>query len=441
MSENQIKIPKRILSSLLTSLSAGVVPRVGAPYIAIGRTEEISALCRDLETVSEGGAFTRFIIGKYGSGKSFLVQLIRGYATEHGFVCADADLSPERKLASTGGVGLATYKELMKNLSVKTSSDGGALTQVIARWFSDLRSEVASGGLLPGEKEFEAEVSRRIYDVMRGLQSGVGSFDFSRVLEKYYRAYVDSDEETVNACLRWLRGEYRTKTEARADLGVTAVIDDANWYEYIKLLALFVRKIGYSGLIVFIDECVNLYKIPNRISRENNYEKILSIYNDTMQGKADGLGVIFAGTPQFLEDPRRGLFSYEALRSRLSDASFASSSLTLRSPVCGPVIRLVALSDDGLLALIARITTLYEQCYGSTGITPEEMKTFLYTMLQRAGAQSLMTPRELIRAYLAALGMLSSSGGEKRLDDIIGKTEVKAPERDPDALDPDNIDI
>ncbi|MBQ0125071.1 MAG: ATP-binding protein, partial [Clostridiales bacterium] len=326
MAENNVKIPKRILSALLSGLSAGVVPRVGTPYIAIGRTAEIAALKRDLDTVRDGGGATRFIIGKYGSGKSFLIQLMRGYAVEQGFVCADADLSPERKLSSTSGGGLATYRELIKNLAVKSSRDGGALPQLLAKWLSDVMYAVAADGVPTDTPEFDNAVTRKIFEVTRSIETGIGAFDFAKVISEYMRAVRALDEARQSACLRWLRGEYGTKTEARAALGVTSIINDDNWYDYIKLLAAFVRKIGYGGLIVFIDECVNLYKIPNRISRENNYEKILSVFNDTLQGKAEGLCVIFAGTPQFLEDRHRGLFSYEALKSRLNDTMFGGGA-------------------------------------------------------------------------------------------------------------------
>ena len=436
--ENQIKIPKRILASLLASLSAGVVPRIGAPFVAIGRKDEIAALHKDLETVADGGAFTRFIIGKYGSGKSFLIQLMRGYACEQGFVCADADLSPERRLCATGGAGLATYKELIKNLSSKGASDGGALSQIIVRWLSALMSDVAQDGVLPDDESFPREVSKRIYAVMHEIETGVGAFDFARVISKYYEAYRSDDDEMQSNCLKWLRGEFRSKSEAKAIIGVNAVIDDKNWYDYIKLFAVFVKKIGYKGLILFIDECVNLYKISNRVSRENNYEKILAIYNDTLQGKAESLGVIFAGTPQFLEDARRGLFSYEALRSRLSDSVFACSGNFAGLTVTGPVIRLTQLSDDELLALLARITLLYSQYYGEVNISAEEMKDFLYKMMDRAGAQSMMTPRELIRAYLSVLSALQGDKTRK-LSDLIGA--VKKEEKNNAGFDPDMIEI
>ena len=275
---NLIKIPKRVLNALLSSMAAGVVPRAGAKYIAIGRTAEITAICKDLENVKEGGSATRFLIGKYGSGKSFLIQLMRGYAVERGFVCADADLSPERRLSSSGGGGLATYRELVKNLSTKSSPDGGALAQMISKWLSDIQYAVTESGIYPESSAFEKEVSSRIYTVLREIETGVGAFDFARVIDSYYRAWKEGDERRQSDCLRWLRGEFTTKTEARSALSVSGIINDDNWYDYIKLIAVFSRKIGYGGLVIFIDECVNLYKIPNRVSRENNYEKILSIF-------------------------------------------------------------------------------------------------------------------------------------------------------------------
>lgn len=442
--ERTVKIPKRILTSLLASMAAGVVPRSGAKYIAIGRTGEISALCRDLDAVADGGAATRFLIGKYGSGKSFLIQLMRGYALDRGFLCADADLSPERRLSSSNGGGLATYRELMKNLSSKASPDGGALAQILSKWLSDIQYEVAQTGMSPDSADFEKEISKRIYSVLREMETGIGAFDFARVIDTYYRAWRAEDERLQSDCLRWLRGEFGTKTEARASLSVSGIIDDENWYDYIKLTAVFARKIGYEGLVVFIDECVNLYKIPNRVSRENNYEKILSVFNDTLQGKAMGLEMIFAGTPQFLEDPRRGLFSYEALRSRLVDTMFGGNAAC--GGLLGPVMRLSRLSDDELLALMVRVTGLFAEGYGAVDVTMEEMRDFLYYMLSRTGAQTLITPREIIRSYMTALGILLQDGGGKRLPDLYQSKDFQLPPeqdpgKNPDDFDPETIEI
>lgn len=424
MAEVNQRIPKRILSGLLSSISAGVVPRMGAPYIAIGRNEEIEALLSDLEAVNDGGGSMRFIIGKYGSGKSFLIQLVRGYALERGFITADADLSPERRICGAKGTGIATYRELIKNLASKSSPDGGALGQIIAKWLSDVQSSVAAEGYEIGSDEFVRRLNARIYEQTRELEAEIGGFDFATVLSGYYKAYTAGDEEKKSACMRWLRGEYSTKTEARNATGIMlgGIIDDDNWYEYIKLLAVFFRKIGYRGFVVFIDECVNLYKITNRVSRENNYEKLLSMFNDTLQGKAEGLALIFGGTPQFLEDTRRGLFSYEALRSRLSDGQFQKAGF---KNLIGPVIRLRRLSDDELFALIARITNLHAQNYSwQPRVTTEEMAAFLKVCLERAGADTMITPREIIRDYITVLNILLQNP-DTTFSDVVGSGVVK----------------
>ena len=413
------RIPKRILNSLLLSVSAGVVPRIGAPYIAIGRHDEISALLSDLEQIDQGCGTMRCIIGRYGSGKSFLIQLIRGYALERNFITADVDLSPERRLYGTSGSGVATYRELLKNMASKSSPDGAALPKIIARWIDSLRSELIAKGNSPDAADFADKLNLLALDKLKGVEDMVGGFDFSRVISQYYMAHITGDDEKKSACLRWLRGEYSTKTEARSSLGffTSVIIDDDNWYDFIKLWARLVRFMGYRGLIVFIDECVNLYKITHRVSRENNYEKILSMFNDTLQGGAEGLEIIFGGTPQFLEDTRRGLFSYEALRSRLCDSRFALDGF---KNLIGPVIRLKRLTDEELFALIVRITNLYSVYYNWTPrISEAEQVKFLQICLERTGADTMITPREMLRDYMTVLNILMQNEDAK-FDDIVG---------------------
>lgn len=419
------QVPRRVLSSLLASVSAGVVPRAGAPYLAIGRKDEIAALLQDLESVNDGGGAMRFLIGRYGSGKSFLMQLLRGYALEQGFLTADADLSPERRLYGSNGSGVATYRELMKNLASKASPDGGALPRVIARWISGMQAELVAAGLSPEEERFSVALNQRVLEATQELEGMVGGFDLARVLTAYFRAYTNGEDEKRSACLRWLRGEFATKTEARHELGfsVSVIVDDDNWYDFLKLWASVARVMGYRGLVVFLDECVNLYKIANRISRENNYEKLLSMFNDALQGRAPGLALILGGTPQFLEDPRRGLFSYEALRSRLCDSRFAANEF---QNLMGPVIRLRRLSDDELYALIVRVTGLYAQYYGAEiRVTDEQMMRFLGICLSRAGADSLITPREMLRDYITVLNILMQNP-QASFDEVVGSAVTLA---------------
>lgn len=443
MVEQTQKVPKRILNNLLASVAAGVVPRSGAPYLAIGRKEEVAALLRDLEAVNEGSAAFRFLIGPYGSGKSFLIQLIRGYALERGFITADADLTPERRLYGTYGSGVATYRELMKNLSCRVSPDGGALPGILARWIDSVRESVLAEGEDPDSPMFAYKLKQGIRAILHQVESQVGGFDFARVIIRYYEAYTEGDDEMRSSCIRWLRGEFSTRNDAKRELGfsVSVIVNDENWYDFIKLWGELFRLIGYRGLIVFLDECVNLYKISNRISRENNYEKILAMFNDTLQGRASGLGIVMAGTPQFLEDTRRGLFSYEALRSRLCDSRFQADDFV---NLIGPVIRLRRLSDDELLALLQRVTSLYAQQYNwDPNLKDEDMSGFLMQCLSRAGAETMITPREVLRDFMTVLNLMMQNP-DVSFEKIIGLQQAAAEEAprlpgSSEAFDPDDI--
>ena len=399
-----MKIPKRIAQALLNSLKGGVVPRVGLPYIAVGRKEEIDALLHDVDIIAEGGASFRFLVGKYGSGKSFLLQTIRNYVMAKNFVVVDADLSPERRLQGTRGQGLATYKELIRNMSTKTKPEGGALSLILDRWISNVQQEVmTSENLSVTSARLPGLVEKRISAVIYSLNEMVHGFDFARLLTLYYQAYITGDDETKAKVLKWFRGEYGTKTEARQELGVHMVITDDDWYEYLKLFACFLKQAGYAGMLILIDELVNIYKIPNAITRQYNYEKILTMYNDTMQGKAQHLGLILCGTPQCMEDPRRGVYSYEALRSRLAEGHFAGEHKDLLSPV----IRLQPLTPEEMLILIEKLADIHAGLYEYAQIvTQQDMGDFIEIEFGRIGADVHITPREVIRDFIEVLDIV-----------------------------------
>lgn len=400
-----MKIPRRIASVVINSLKGGVVPRIGLPYITVGREAEIDALLRDVEIIAEGGASFRFIVGRYGSGKSFLLQAIRNYVMDRNFVVADADLSPERRLQGARGQGLATYKELIQNLSTKTRPEGGALTLILDRWLSNVQSEAAAeSGLGPGDAGFAGLVEKKIGEVVNSLNEMVHGFDFAKLLTVYYRANLAGDDESKAKVVKWFRGEYANRTEARAELGVNIVITDDDWYEYIKLFAMFLKKAGYNGLLVLIDELVNIYKIPNSITRQYNYEKLLTMYNDTLQGRARHLGIIMGGTPQCIEDTRRGVFSYEALRSRLEEGRFVLDGMR---NVLSPVIRLSPLTCEEMLVLIEKVAEIHAGLfeYGRR-LSQQELIDFIRIEFGRIGADAKLTPREVIRDFIELLNIV-----------------------------------
>ncbi len=400
-----MKIPKRIASVIINSLKGGVVPRIGLPYITVGRETEIDAFLHDIGIIEEGGASFRFIAGKYGSGKSFLLQTVRSYAMDRNMAVADADLSPERRLQGTRGQGLATYKELIRNLSTKTRPEGGALTLILDRWISGLMNEAMNeNGLSFSDPGLKPLTEKKIRDVISSLNEMVHGFDFARLLTLYYEAYLNGDDELKARVVKWFRGEYTTKTEAKEQLGVNIIITDDDWYEYIKLFSVFLKKAGYGGLIILIDELVNIYKIPNSITRQYNYEKILTMYNDTLQGKAQYLGIIMSGTPQCIEDTRRGVYSYEALRSRLTAGRFGRGEMR---DMLAPVIKLVPLTYEEMLVLTEKLADIHAQLFEyEQKIREEDLITFIKIEFSRVGADTSITPREVIRDFIELLDIL-----------------------------------
>lgn len=382
------RVPKRVAAVILNSLKGGVVPRIGLPYITVGREVEIRALLTDLSLIADGGASFRFLVGRYGAGKSFLLQTIRTHAMGEGFVVADADLSPERRLQGGQGQGLATYRELIRNISTKTRPEGGALNLILDRWVAscaDADESAVNAQLAP-------------------LEEMVHGFDFARMLRRYRAAVSEGDEEATSRVTKWIRGEYRTKSEARAELGSSTIISDDDWYDYVKLFARFLVCSGYKGMLVLIDELVNLYKIPNAITRQYNYEKILTMYNDTLQGKAQYLGMIMGGTPTSIEDRRRGVFSYEALRSRLAQGRFARDDL---KDMLAPIIRLQPLTYEELLVLIEKLMQIHAGYFGWTStLTENDLVDFLKIEFGRVGADTHLTPREVIRDFIELLDIL-----------------------------------
>ena len=405
MTDVNKNVPRRIAQAILNSLKGGVVPRVGLPYITVGRKNEIEALLRDVDIIADGGASFRFIVGRYGSGKSFLLQTIRNYVMDRGFIVADADLSPERRLQGTRGQGLATYRELIGNLSTKTKPEGGALTLVLDRWISTVQTQaVQETGLAPGDPALTQAVDRKIYAVTAAVSELVHGFEFAHLLSLYYHAYLDGDDETKARVVRWFRGEYTLKREAREELGVNVIITDDDWYDYLKLFAVFFRLAGYTGMMIMIDELVNLYKIPNAITRQYNYEKLLTMYNDTLQGKARYLGILMGATPQALEDKRRGVYSYEALRSRLTEGKFSRPGAR---DLLAPVIRLDPLTPEEMLVLCEKLADLHAGLYGyPRRLQPTDLARFLQLEYGRIGADQNITPREVIRDFIELLDLL-----------------------------------
>jgi hypothetical protein len=407
-------IRPRERDAILQSLRAGVVPRVGQQHFQVGRAEETRALLTDIDRIADGGAGFRFVIGDYGSGKTFFLQLVRSIALQRRLVTMHADLSPDRRLQATGGQARSLYAELARNTATRAKPEGGALASVVERFVSQALTEARANNEQP-----DAVIRRGLTQ----LSELTGGYDFAEVIAKYWEGHDTGNEALKTDAVRWLRGEFATRTDARQALGVRTIVDDASFYDQLKLMAVFVRLAGFGGLLVCLDEMVNLYKITNTQSRNANYEQILRIVNDSTQGIASGIGFVFGGTPDFLMDGRRGLYSYAALQSRLAENTFATNGLVDYS---GPVLRLNNLLPEDFYVLLTRLR--HVQAGGDASaylVSDQGLRSYMTHCSQRIGDAYFRTPRNTIKGFLDLLAVLEQNPSLS-WDDLIEAAVVEA---------------
>ena len=411
--------------ALIQSLRAGVTPLLGARHIQVGRDAEIAAIEKNLEHIADGGSAFRLVIGEYGSGKTFFMNLVRGAAMDRQIVVAHADLNPSRRLHASSGEARSLYAELMKNLATRTKPEGGALQTVVEKFITTALAEARKAGSRPEDV---------IHERLGNLSELVMGYDFATVIAAYWRAYESGDDTLKDNAMRWLRGEFTAKSDARRTLGVREIIGDAAFYDQLKLMAKFCRLAGYKGLLVCLDEMVNLYKLANTQARNGNYEQILRILNDLEQGTAEGLGFVLGGTPEFLMDPRRGLFSYPALQSRLAENPFVRDELVDMS---GPVLKLGNLGREQFLALLSKLNSAYNSGKLNFAPLPDEAFTaFMRHCEQRIGESTFRTPRSTITAFIGLLAILEQNPSVE-WQQLLAQTDIphNQPSADPSLVD------
>lgn len=407
------KIRPKVRDAIVQSLRAGVVPRTGQKHVQVGRVDEVKALLQDVERIAEGGSGIRFIIGEFGSGKTFFLYLIRSIALEKKLVTVHADLTPDRRIQATGGQARSLYQELMRNLATRSKPDGEALLSVIERFVTSALQEARKKGTSP-----ESVIRERL----QSLSEMVGGYDFAEVVAAYWRGYDTGNEELKSNAIRWLRGEFSTKTDARIALGIRTIVSDSNVYDHLKLFARFVRLAGFSGLLVCLDELVNLYKMSNTRARNSNYEQILRILNDSLQGTAGGLGFLMGGTPEFLMNTRKGLYSYQALQSRLAENTFAIEGLV---DLSGPVIRLANLVPEDIFVLLGKLRHVYSFGDPERYLLPDEaLKAFMEHCSKRIGDAYFRTPRNSITAFVNLMAVLDQNP-QVTWTDLLGGVRIE----------------
>jgi hypothetical protein len=422
-------------TAIINSLTSGVVPKIGIQHITVGRSDEIEAMVRALDDVKSGHSIVKFWIGDFGSGKSFMLHLLNVVAMKQRFVVANADFTPERRVYSNDGKAVALYSAIIDNIAIQTKPEGGALQTLLEKWIEQVlvatsqECNISAVDIRNGEHV--ELVGRNVLKTINQL-TDIGGFDFATVVTKYYEGYVRNDENLRRNALRWLKGEYHTKTEARQDLGVREIIDDQNFYDMLKNFCRLFVSMGYSGFMINLDEAINLYKISTSAMREKNYEKILSIYNDCFQGKVTNLFINFAGTKETLENPRRGLFSYEALKTRLGINPFETAQIR---DFAQPVIRLYPLDHNEIFVLLQKLKAIFEQNYGTKiNVTDEDIHSFMEEIFNKPGATEFLTPREVIRDFLFILNIIRQNPQANK-SSLFGEIEICDERPDEAALD------
>ncbi|GAB2968673.1 ATP-binding protein [Amycolatopsis acidiphila] len=410
--QKPVRLRRRDRDAILSSLRSGVVPHVGFQHIQVGRAAEVSAMSQEIARIADGGSAVRFVIGDYGAGKTFFLSLVCSIAAERKLVTTSADLSPDRRLHASGGQARSLYAELMRNIATRSTPDGNALPSIVERFVTSAIQEAGATGGSPA-----TVIAARLEQ----LSESVGGYDFAQVIAAYWRGHDTGNEQLKSDAVRWLRGEFTTRTDARAALGVRSIVDDATVYDHLKLIARFVRLAGFSGLLVCLDEMVNLYKLAHTGARKSNYEQVLRIVNDCLQGTVEGLGFCFGGTPEMLMDTRRGLYSYEALRSRLAENSFAVGGLVDHS---GPVLRLANLTPEDMHVLLERLRHVYAAGDESAYLVPDEALTaFMEHCASRIGDAYFRTPRNTIKEFVNLLAVLEQNPGADWRQ-LLGKVSI-----------------
>lgn len=399
--------------AVIQSLRAGVVPRLGQHLIQVGRSRELETFIQDIIRIAEGGSTFRLVVGEYGAGKTFFLNLVRSVGLEKKLAVVNADLNPDRRLHATGGQARSLYTELMRNLATRTKPEGGAISGVVEKFVTNSMAEAKTKKITPTDA---------IQMKLEQLKEMVNGYDFAEVITQYWRGFEEGNEQLKSDAIRWLRGEFSTKTDARQALGVRSIIDDSSFYDQLKLLARFIRLAGYSGLLVCLDEMVNLYKLANTQARNSNYEQILRILNDSLQGSTEGLGFVLGGTPEFVMDPRRGLYSYPALQSRLAENTFAKNGLV---DFTGPMVRLANLSPEDLYVLLGKLRHVYAFGDEAKYLLPDSaLEAFMMHCQKRLGEAYFRTPRTTIAAFINLLCVLEQNPGTN-WQTLLGQVEIE----------------
>jgi hypothetical protein len=347
---------KRIINALKT----GVIPDADLDLLCVGRESIVKEFKRCLELVEHGGSCTKFISGEYGSGKSFLLGKAGQLAIRHNFAISRVQIGKSMHLNNPD----IFYYGIMHNIASGTIHNGeNGFEELFSQWLDKLRNN-------PSKAQASKEISETITELNNYNSS------FARAFLTYIKARVVLDEQLAAAAASWIKGEKNIPAALKARIDVKGDIEKSTSMDSLKAFMHLLRHIGYSGLVILVDELELIMGLRSDI-RRGCYENLRYIVDSCGNGDFGNCLFVFAGTDALFSDEEKGLKSYHALYQRLGEPD-SKSSMPARD-MRRPLLRLEKLTNDELMILSERIIDIHKTAYGwkpSITVSPQETGQF-----------------------------------------------------------------
>lgn len=376
--------------NILMALKNGNVPEKGVKNLCIGREKEIDEFEKLLDKVNNKKAIVKFINGEFGAGKSFFLKVIEEMAYDKNFVVSWITLSNDVPFNKIDIV----YKNIVKSLKCKT---GTSLSHIIDRWITELKMMAFEQTSNP-QKQNQL-VQESIYDDLAETREHASAF--AMAIESYNKLMNEEDYKTAEYAKAWLRGDSNIPYTEKRKFGVKGDVTKDNAIHFLEALSIFVKSIGYSGLVVLIDEAEFTMNLHTKKLRDVAYNYMRDIYDNCNLGKFENSLFVFAATPELFDNAQKGIPSYEALDDRLKDV-LDTDLPDMRKPI----FNLKGFEKEDLLDVAGKLLIMHEEVYkwnANDKINPV-LNDIVEIHAENAGLTGgKVTPRTFIRSFVSLL--------------------------------------
>jgi hypothetical protein len=405
---------------VIDALRGGEAPERCTRYLPIGRKDEIDEFKRLLKDVERGKVATKFINAQFGMGKSILLKRMEAIAIENNFAVSYIDL-PKRAADLPFNKFEIVYTKIVQTLKSKS---GSSFKEIVDNWLLDLKNKAIAmlDNPLRSEDPVVIRLMKESLDPVREY-----SHSFAVVLENYYMILKTGNDEGAGYALAWLKGDPNMPADKRKFIGVKGTITKEESFNFLKALAIFLKSIGYYGLVVLIDEAENIMNLTPRNSREGAYGNIKTLHAN--EHGLENIMFIFAGTSQlYYEGEQKGIWSYNALYERIKDALHSTYK-----NIKEPVIELEGLKREELMEVSEKIIEIHDLAYNwdpRQKMNPPVLEQILDYYESRAGLSGgKVIPRDFIRGFVSVLDV-TQQNPEITEEEILGLLEEEKSEEE-----------